>query len=269
MKTISISLTIVFLLGGLIYFSRCHATTPMDHSSTLSKQDYARGDLREKDVIQRMTPRLTKELNAQDLKLGSPVFVRIFKESRELELWVEHLPSHTFRHFKTWPIAAMSGKPGPKKAEGDLQAPEGFYYVPRSRMKPDSRFHLAFNLGYPNTYDQAHSRTGSFLMVHGNRVSIGCFAMTNPGIEEIYTLCRVAQKQGQTFFRVHSFPFRMTPKRLAREQRSPHHAFWLNLREGYDWFEKYRTPPEVSVKDKAYHFAPIPHPSPAPSPTSL
>ena len=230
------------------------ATPPMDHRGTLSKKDYARGHLREKDTLRRMSPRLSKELAKLDLQLGSPVFIRIFKKSRELELWVEHQPSQEFRHFKTWRIAAMSGKPGPKTAEGDLQAPEGFYHVPRSRMKPDSRFHLAFNLGYPNTYDRAHGRTGSFLMVHGNRVSIGCFAMTDPGIEEIYTLCQTALQQGQPYFRVHSFPFRMTPEHLARQQNSPHHPFWLNLKEGYDHFEKHRTPPNVTVRDQRYRF---------------
>ncbi len=191
--------------------------TPADHYSTLSKKDYARGDLREKDVIRRMTPRMTRELAEVGLELGSPVFIRIFKESRELEVWVLHPASGKFKHFKTWRIAAMSGVLGPKLASGDFQAPEGFYYVGRSGMRPDSLYHLAINVGYPNTYDRARNRTGSFIMVHGNRVSAGCFAMTDPSIEEIYTLCALALKHGQPYFRIHIFPFRMTSERLARE----------------------------------------------------
>jgi len=245
-------LTLCLLMSHLS--NTLQAAPPKDTASTLSKPDYARGHLREKEVIQRNSPRLTQELSQLDLKLGSPVFIRIFKESRELELWLRHPASQKFRHFKTWRIAAMSGTLGPKTAEGDLQAPEGFYYVPRSRMKPDSRFHLAFNLGYPNTYDLAHHCTGSFLMVHGNRVSIGCFAMTDPGIEEIYTLCSTALQHGQTYFRVHSFPFRMTPERLAEEKNTPHHAFWLNLKQGYDHFETHKTPPKVTVRDQSYRF---------------
>jgi len=148
----------------------------------------------------------------------------------------------------------MSGKLGPKTAEGDLQAPEGFYFVPPSRMKPDSTYHLAFNLGYPNAYDQAHGRTGSFLMVHGNRISIGCFAMTDSKIEEIYTLCDAALDKGQPFFRVHVFPFRMTKERLALAKDHKWHDFWLNLKEGYDWFETKRVPPDTTVKDLRYAF---------------
>ena len=77
-------------------------------------------------------------------------------------------------------------------------------------MNPNSQFHLSFNIGYPNDFDRAHQRTGTAIMVHGNRVSIGCLAMTDEKIEEIYTLCDAAHHGGQPFFRVHIFPFRMT-----------------------------------------------------------
>jgi murein L,D-transpeptidase YafK len=150
----------------------------------------------------------------------------------------------------------MSGTLGPKLAEGDGQAPEGFYFVTPDRMKPDSRYHLAFNLGFPNAYDTAHGRTGSFLMVHGNRVSIGCFAMTDPKIEEIYTLCAAALTHGQPFFRVHVFPFRMTPERLAQTAGQPWHDFWQNLKQGYDWFETNHLPPDATVADRRYAFRP-------------
>ena len=248
------SLLIATTMGAISWYGLKHypLMKSADHYSTLSEEEYKRGDLREKDVIRRMTPRMSEELANKGLKLGSPVFIRIFKESRELEIWVKHLETGKFQHFKTWKIAAMSGKLGPKLAEGDFQAPEGFYYVTRSQMKPDSTFHLAFNLGFPNTYDRANERTGSFIMVHGNRVSAGCFAMTDPGIEEIYTLCSSALNNGQAFFRTHIFPFRMSTERMEKESSHAWHDFWTNLKQGYDWFEQKRTPPDVSVRDKRY-----------------
>ena len=121
-------------------------------------------------------------------------------------------------------------------------------------MNPNSRFHLSFNLGYPNAYDRAHGRTGDYLMVHGNRVSIGCFAMTDEKIEEIYTLCAAALAGGQKFFRVHCFPFRMTDARMARAAGSRWEGFWKNLRTGYAAFEKDKIPPNVSVRQKRYVF---------------
>ena len=191
-------------------------------------------------------------MRAKGLRWGAPVFIRIFKEEKELELWVDD--GKVFKHFKTWPICKYSGKLGPKLKEGDQQAPEGFYFVPRSRMNPRSRFHLSFNLGYPNTYDRAHKRTGSALMVHGNCVSIGCYAMTNARIEEIYSLCDAALKGGQRFFRVHSFPFRMTEANMKRHAQSKWIEEWYNLKHGYDWFEKSKRPPDTRVADRRYYF---------------
>ena len=203
----------------------------------------------------RVKPALDRNLASAGLRFGDPVFLRAFKEEAELEVWVRSRASGKYERFRTYPVAAQSGGPGPKLAEGDGQVPEGFYHVSPRGMKPDSRYHLAFNIGYPNAYDRHHGRTGSFIMIHGDRVSIGCLAMTDEKIEEIYTLCDAALKSGQQFFRVHLFPFRMTAERTARSQDDRWAAFWNEIREGYDWFETHRVPPEVTVRDGRYAFA--------------
>jgi len=197
-------------------------------------------------------PKLAPRLTARGLRLGAPAFVRIFKQEHELEVWLEK--DGAFVLADTWKIAFYSGDLGPKLAEGDRQAPEGFYFVPPGMLNPNSRYHLAFNVGYPNAFDRVNGRTGSYILVHGSNVSIGCFAMTDPGIEEIYTIVAAALQAGQPFFRVHIFPFRMTDANLATHRLSPHLAFWRNLREGYDRFEKDRVPPEVTVRDRKYVF---------------
>ena len=204
-------------------------------------------------AAQRVKPTLEKALMAKGLRWGAPVFIRIFKEEKQLELWVDD--GKQFQLFKTWAICKYSGTLGPKLKEGDGQAPEGFYFVPRARMNPRSRFHLSFNLGYPNAYDRARQRTGSALMVHGNCVSIGCYAMTDPRIEEIYSLCDAALQNGQRFFRVHSFPFRMTEANMKRHGKSKWISEWKNLKIGYDWFEKTKRAPNVTVSGKIYTFS--------------
>ncbi len=158
---------------------------------------------------------------------GDPVFIRIVKESYLLELWVQH--QGCWQVLKTYPIAAMSGTLGPKEKEGDEQAPEGIYDVVPERMNPNSRFHLAFNIGYPNQYDRSRGRTGSFIMVHGSDVSIGCFAMTDEGIEEIYTMVNEAFLRGQKRVKVHIYPFEMTAARMEKEKEHPHIDFWRTL----------------------------------------
>jgi len=212
------------------------------------------GPARAKAAAERVKPGLVRDLKEVGLHFGDPVFLRAFKEERQLEAWVRRRSDGKYQLFRTWKVAAQSGNPGPKLAEGDSQVPEGFYYVPRSAMKPDSTFHLAFNIGYPNAYDRHHGRTGSFIMIHGNHVSIGCLAMTDEKIEEIYTLCDAALTGGQKFFRVHIFPFRMTENRMEKEKASRWFEFWSEIREGYDFFEKHRIPPEVTVEQGKYQF---------------
>jgi murein L,D-transpeptidase YafK len=212
------------------------------------------GEERAAKVAASVRPALVGDLTAAGLHFGDPVFIRAFKNEGELELFVRSRATGKFDLFRTYQIAGQSGVPGPKLAEGDGQVPEGFYFVPPSAMNPNSQYHLSFNLGYPNEYDRAHQRTGSAIMIHGDHVSIGCLAMTDEKIEEIYTLCAAAHHGGQAYFRVHLFPFRMTTERLESLAEPAWNEFWRNLKEGYDIFEKYRVPPDVSVVDMRYVF---------------
>lgn len=163
---------------------------------------------------------------------GKPVFIRIIKETRALELWVHHDGKWQVLHKFT--IAGMSGELGPKTAEGDLQAPEGFYDVVPGRMNPRSNYHLSFNIGYPNKRDLELGRNGSLIMVHGSDVSIGCFAITDEGIEKVYTMINEAFRGGQKRVLVQIYPFEMTPDRMQEERNSPHFEFWQELQIGWN-----------------------------------
>lgn len=171
---------------------------------------------------------------------GCPIFIRIIKEERNLELWVKKCGQWSI--LKTYPIAGMSGTLGPKTTEGDCQAPEGFYEARPQGLNPNSNYHLSFNIGYPNAYDKRMGRTGSYIMVHGSDVSIGCFAMTDAGIEEIYTLVHEAFKAGQKAVPIQIYPFRMTKQRMQKEINSVHHAFWMMLYTGWQHTESFKEP---------------------------
>lgn len=199
---------------------------------------------------------LTKQslmlLGKKGMAPESAIFVRIFKEESELEVWKAR-DDGRYYHFKTYPICHWSGELGPKQKEGDKQAPEGFYTVAANQLNPNSQFHVSFNLGYPNAYDRAHGRTGQFLMVHGKCKSAGCYAMTDALIEEIYALAREALKGGQKSFEVHAYPFRMTAENMTRHKTSKWTAFWKTMKQGYDHFETHRLPPTVAVCERKYH----------------
>lgn len=205
---------------------------------------------RSREVVRRMEPKLEQQLAISGLKRGSPVFIRIFKEPGTLELWIQK--EKTFRLFRTYKICKFSGKLGPKLKEGDGQAPEGCYFVTLSQMNPNSSYHLSFDLGYPNEFDRHHGRTGSALMVHGRCVSIGCYAMGDEAIEEIWTLCSRSLEKGQPFFRVDCFPFALTSENLKEHAESPWIDFWKDLQPIYNHFETKRIPPDVIVRDGHY-----------------
>lgn len=190
-------------------------------------------------------------LGRKGMDASAPIFVRIFKEESELEVWKLRYDGRYY-HFKTYPICNWSGELGPKMRKGDKQAPEGFYSITSEQLNPNSRFHLAFNLGYPNAYDKSKYRTGQHLMVHGDCKSAGCYAMTDALIEEIYALSREALRGGQRKFDVHAFPFRMTDEKLARHRKSKWYRFWHTMKKGYDYFEVHRIPPTVAVCERRY-----------------
>ncbi len=192
------------------------------------------------------------QLGKKGMKPEMPIFVRIFKEESELEVWKQRDDGY-FHHFKTYPICTWSGDLGPKQKQGDKQAPEGFYTIQRTQLNPNSSFHLAFNLGYPNAFDRAHGRTGHALMVHGKCKSAGCYAMTDALIEEIYALARETFDGGQPSFEVHAYPFRMTDENMARHKGAKWYDFWQVLKEGHDHFELTRQPPNILVCGRRYH----------------
>lgn len=200
-------------------------------------------------------PALNSELNAHYLEAGAPVFIRVFKEEAELEVWAHDDDTGRYAPFKTYDICNYNTALGPKTKQGDLRSPEGFYDITQDRLWPGSRYHLAMNIGYPNEFDLAHKRTGDKLMIHGDCFSEGCFAMTDRVIEDLYLLADQSLRQGQASIPVHIFPFRMTAENLERHTASEYFDFWLNLKEGYDFFETTRTPPIIDVQQGRYIFS--------------
>jgi murein L,D-transpeptidase YafK len=200
-----------------------------------------------------LPPELLSLLNQKHMPKRSRILVRIFKEEAELEVWKQDTTGH-FQLLKIYPICRWSGDLGPKTHEGDRQTPEGFYTITPELMNPNSNFYLAINTGFPNAFDKSNSRRGTFLMIHGDCSSSGCYAMTDEQIGEIYLLARDSLLGGRPSFQVQAYPFRMTPANLARHRTNPHIAFWKMLKIGNDHFEATHLEPKVDVCDRHYVF---------------
>jgi murein L,D-transpeptidase YafK len=195
-------------------------------------------------------------MESLDMDRAAPVLIRIYKEERTLEVWKQDRTGK-FALLKSYPICKYSGKLGPKITQGDYQAPEGFYDITPDQMNPQSSEYLSFNVGFPNAFDRSLRRTGSFLMVHGGCKSVGCYAMTDYEIEEIYGLVYEAFQGGQAKIQLQAFPFRMTTANLARHEQDPNVSFWQMLKTGSDAFLETGQPPMVAVCDRRYVFNPL------------
>ncbi len=192
-------------------------------------------------------------MSEKGMNRANPVLIRSFKKESELEVW-KMASDGQYKLLKSYPMCRWSGQLGPKKREGDRQAPEGFYHITPAHMNPNSAFYLSFNMGYPNNFDRAHGRTGAHLMVHGACSSAGCYSMSDDQIAEIYAIVREAHNGGQQAVQMQALPFRMTAENLAKHRYDQHMPFWRNLKEGADIFEVARVAPKVSVCQARYAF---------------
>jgi murein L,D-transpeptidase YafK len=201
----------------------------------------------------------TKGLEIQDLlkKNGirtesMEICIRVFKIERTIELWVRNRNSK-FILLKQYPFCASSGKPGPKRTSGDHQIPEGFYCI--SRFNPNSNFYLSLGINYPNKSDKIISRgrnTGGDVFIHGDCVTIGCIPITDDKIKDLYIYAVEAKNNGQKNIPVHIFPTKLDDagmKLLTDNYGSDKSliTFWENLKPGYDFFERSKSLPVITV----------------------
>ena len=180
------------------------------------------------------------------------IFIRVFKLDSQLELWARARLADPFRKVKTYRICASSGELGPKRREGDLQVPEGFYQV--TVFNPWSQFHLSLQINYPNRSDRIlgdRYRPGGTIFIHGNCVTIGCIPIQDGPIEEVYIAAVDARSAGQARIPVHIFPTRMDESwKLLSDLATGKPgllAFWQNLREGYRLFNNLHSLPNFII----------------------
>jgi murein L,D-transpeptidase YafK len=193
------------------------------------------------------------EMEKLDTTPSSPTVIRTYKKEAELEIW-KMRSNGEYALLKTYPMCRWSGQLGPKKREGDMQVPEGFYSIAPGQMNPNSHYYLAFNVGYPNAYDRAYGRTGGNVMVHGVCSSAGCFSMTDEQVADIYAIARESFAGGQREIQLQSYPFHMTAENMAKFRLDPNIDFWKNLKDGSDHFEVTKNEPSVLICGKHYVF---------------
>ncbi|OTA21006.1 hypothetical protein Xbed_01000 [Xenorhabdus beddingii] len=194
--------------------------------------------------------------------IGAEIFIQIFKEEKLLELYTKDEEGR-YQLTQSYPICNYSGGLGPKTRKGDFKSPEGFYHVSLKQLKPDSRYYRAINLGFPNEFDKSKGYSGNNLMIHGECQSIGCYAMTNRYMDEIYQYAEKALYHGQPEIKINIYPFRMTPQNMRQHKNNGNYPFWKQLQPAYEQFAKTGIPATINVIGGRYSVNPKPeNPSP-------
>jgi murein L,D-transpeptidase YafK len=232
------------ILSAIILLCLCSATGRAQ-DDTQSFRTFQFSCTRVSEACKKYNDSLAKEFKRKNVAYPpKDIFIRAFKSQNEMELWARNNESSEYKLIKTYHICAIPGKLGPKRAQGDRQVPEGFYFI--EDFNPKSDYHLSLLLNYPNYSDQSlgSPNKGGDIYIHGGCVTVGCMPMTNDGIEEIYAICLSARLNGQQYIPVHIFPTRLNKNGIiylshefandvAKQQ------FWAELKPGYDYFEKY------------------------------
>ena len=210
------------------------------------------------DALSRMEDSLKKQFEKQHLTWPpEAMYIRSFKFDRQLEVWVKGSAKEPYKIFKTYKVCTQSGTTGPKRAEGDYQVPEGFYYI--NEFNPNSNYHLALGLNYPNASDRILSdslRPGSAIYIHGNCVSTGCIPITDMPIEELWILASNVKAKGEEFIPVHVFPVRYNIKKSMEylntsiKNKPALQQFNANIKEVFDYFEAKKQLPIIMVNKR-------------------
>jgi murein L,D-transpeptidase YafK len=206
-------------------------------------------------VFSKVEDSLKKELKEKGFNWPAKyMYVRAFKHEKQLEVWLKNDWEETFQLFKVYKVCATSGTYGPKRKEGDKQIPEGFYYI--NEFKPNSNYHLALGLNYPNASDAIlsdHVKPGGDIYIHGNCVTIGCLPLTDSLIEQVYYLASVVKDQGQDFIPVHIYPLRYESEKAMQQlvtktkNKRGIQEFATQIRDAYEYFEDTHQLPTVLI----------------------
>jgi murein L,D-transpeptidase YafK len=248
-------LAFVVLFGLLFLLLGLGCKQPNKTNTNIDRVGVARA---EKDsLLQALL--LEKKINGK-----FEIYVRAFKAEKELEIWVKPLyepEDSLFRLLKSYVICSASGSLGHKNKEGDGQVPEGLYYI--RNFNPTSRFYLSLGLNYPSERDQIRGQKlglsaslGSDIYIHGDCVSVGCLALTDDYIKEVYLLAFWAQNMGQKQVPVHIFPAKTIvdkEKSAAIRVEFPTEVeAWDNLANILTFFEQNKRLPIVQLDENGF-----------------
>jgi len=233
---------LIFAVSIILFFS-CE----MKKSNHIDENRFEQAKTEKSEIIQSLFE--SKNINPKTAQL----FLRAFKNEKQLELWAKNPVEKRFKKLKSYPFCKLSGQLGPKRREGDRQVPEGLYHIDRFNEK--SKFHLSLGINYPNKSDKILGNKiapGSDIFIHGKCETIGCIPITDFWIKELFVIAKTANEWNQSKIQVHIFPFKMTESNFQKmiAEFPEHEVFWSNLKPCYQSFEQENSLMNYSIDDK-------------------
>jgi murein L,D-transpeptidase YafK len=202
-------------------------------------------------AIGRVRGRLQIAYDDAGLSFGAPIYLRLIKDQRRLEVWVKG-PQQEFVRLRSYKVCGTSSQSGPRTPSRPAQQPEGFYAISPRSLRPAGVSYLGLDLGWPNAYDQAQGWRGSASFIQAGCASEPHFGLTDQDMEEVFALVHGALASGQPSVLVHIFPFAMSGLRMLAVPSSANTTFWRSLAPAWQAFERTKKPPQVRVSRRRY-----------------
>lgn len=242
MKTITFLIAVIFALAFI---------APENFLAEQKKHERVKTALSEKGKL------IEQKLKEENITLDElNILIVAYKAEQELDVYAKKKTESAYKLLSTYDICSNSGELGPKRRQGDDQVPEGYYRI--EKFNPVSNFYLSLGVSYPNQSDRKKSKyknLGGDIFIHGSCVTIGCMPMTDNKIKEIYLYAIYARQNGQINIPVYIFPFKMTDTNFNYYKSKYKNngeliSFWINLKVGYDEFEKNKKSIDYSIDSR-------------------
>lgn len=228
LKLIALGLVILVLAAGAWFVARPHEFEEALYWLGLKQEEIVKLPPGHMTLTERMAhigPDATEKLKtkfAAARVVYPPADITLIglKAEKKLQIYARSAADTPWTLVHTFPVLAASGGPGPKLREGDRQVPEGLYDI--DLLNPNSKFHVSMRVNYPNAFDKEmaakdkRANLGGAIMIHGRRSSIGCLAIGDPAMAEVFTLTyAVGMPKVKVIIAPHDFRRRAPPKLAA------------------------------------------------------
>jgi murein L,D-transpeptidase YafK len=203
------------------------------------------------DAIGRTRGRLQFAYDDLGLRFGAPIYLRVIKDQKRLEIWVQGRDGEYVR-LRGYRICGTSAQAGPRRGSAVPWQPEGFYALGPGSLRPSGVAYLGIDIGWPNALDRAQGWVSGTSLLQAGCASQPHFGLTDQDLEEVYTLVHGALSGGQTSVPLHIFPFAMGALAMMTRGNGPNTSFWRSLAPAWRQFESTKKPPQVRVSGRRY-----------------